>query len=101
MKSIEYMEHKAVAFIRKTPDMPCLHGTHNGYVAVPPTNKYHGKHYFDIKDIKYTVISHLQSLLFLGKSRLAVTVKLTPNISVKDTLYWRMCGLSQRTQNRR
>lgn len=46
------MEHKAVAFIRKTPDMPCLHGTHNGYVAVPPTNKYHGKHYFDIKDIK-------------------------------------------------
>lgn len=27
-----------------------MHGTHNGYVAVPPENKYHGKHYMDIGD---------------------------------------------------
>lgn len=27
------------------------HGTHNGYVAVPPGNKYHRMSYFDIDDI--------------------------------------------------
>lgn len=27
------------------------HGTHNGYVAVPPDNKYYGMSYLDIDDI--------------------------------------------------
>ena len=46
---------KSVAFIRsngwvKNDIVQC--GTHNGYVAVPPTNKYHGKHYDDLGNIE-------------------------------------------------
>lgn len=46
------MENKLVAFIRPTLFLDAKfdlsgyefkHGTHNGYVAVPPENKYHGK----------------------------------------------------------
>lgn len=41
---------KAVAFIRSTKNFNTCspHGTHNGYVAVPPDNKYHGENYWDI-----------------------------------------------------
>lgn len=49
------MVMKSVAFIRSNgwfkSDI-CHRGTHNGYVAVPPTNKYHGKHYADLGDIE-------------------------------------------------
>ena len=47
------MESKAVAFIisNEWANSP-IYGTHNGYVAVPPTNKYHGKSYWDIDDIR-------------------------------------------------
>lgn len=54
------MENKLVAFIVPTSWMDKRinlsgyefeHGTHNGYVAVPPENKYHGKDYDDIEDI--------------------------------------------------
>lgn len=48
------MEEKAIAFVRSNEwgesSLAC-HGTHNGYVAVPPTNKYHGKSYFDIENV--------------------------------------------------
>ncbi len=41
------MEKKSVAFIKANDWMQSIptleHGTHNGYVAVPPTNKYYGK----------------------------------------------------------
>lgn len=47
------MESKAVAFIISNEwANPPIYGTHNGYVAVPPTNKYHGKSYWDIDDIR-------------------------------------------------
>lgn len=42
---------KTVAFIKSNDwmkDVKFPHGTHNGYVAVPPTNKYHGKRYDDV-----------------------------------------------------
>lgn len=46
---------KAVAFIRSNNwrEWPSFisHGEANGYVAVPPGNRYHGKHYDDIEDI--------------------------------------------------
>lgn len=48
------MKEKAVAFVRSNKWFESTlieHGTHNGYVAVPPTNKYHGKTYFDMEDI--------------------------------------------------
>ena len=37
--------NKCVAFIKSNnwANYPILHGDYNGYVAVPPTNKYHGK----------------------------------------------------------
>ena len=40
------MKDKAVAFIRLNGWFESTlvgHGAYNGYVAVPPTNKYHGK----------------------------------------------------------
>lgn len=44
---------EAVAFIRSNDwyayGFGC--GDYNGYVAVPPTNKYHGKHYDDVDDV--------------------------------------------------
>ena len=48
------MVMKSVAFIRSNDwfKSDICHGTHNGYVAVPPTNKYHGKHYADLGDIE-------------------------------------------------
>ena len=46
------MEKKSVAFIKVNDWMQSIpileHGTHNGYVAVPPTNKYYGKHYDEV-----------------------------------------------------
>ena len=48
------MENKAVAFIKSNEWFKSTmveHGTHNGYVAVPSANKYHGMSYFDIDDI--------------------------------------------------
>lgn len=46
---------KAVAFIvsNKWNDFSDFinHGTHNGYVAIPPTNKYHGLSYSELYDI--------------------------------------------------
>lgn len=46
---------KAVAFIRGNDWRRWLsfisHGEANGYVAVPPGNGYHGRHYDDIEDI--------------------------------------------------
>lgn len=46
--------NKVVAFIKSNDffksDM-VYHGEYNGYVAVPPGNKYHGKSYFDINDV--------------------------------------------------
>lgn len=53
------MENKLVAFIKPTPSEYIFeHGTHNGYVAVPPGNKYHGKDYNDYftKEHGYPVI---------------------------------------------
>lgn len=53
------MENKLVAFITSTSFLDAKfdlsgyefkHGTHNGYVVVPPENKYHGK---SIDDIEY------------------------------------------------
>lgn len=53
------MENKLVAFIRPTSFMDVKidlsgyeleHGTHNGYVAVPPKNKYHGKSWDEMED---------------------------------------------------
>lgn len=50
---------KLVVFIRETsfldvkPDLSGYefeHGTHNGYVAVPPENKYHGRSYEDMDE---------------------------------------------------
>ena len=54
------MESKAVAFIisNEWANSP-IYGTHNGYVAVPPTNKYHGKSYWD----KESVIQETKSLM--------------------------------------
>ena len=54
------MENKLVAFIVSTSWMDKRidlsgyefeHGTHNGYVAVPPENKYHGMDQNDVNDI--------------------------------------------------
>ena len=47
------MENKCVGFIRSNSwaDISLGHGEYNGYVAVPPTNKYHGKSYLDIDEI--------------------------------------------------
>lgn len=54
------MENKLVAFIVSTSWMDKRinlsgyefeHGTHNGYVAVPPENKYHGIDQNDVNDI--------------------------------------------------
>ncbi len=47
------MKTKAIAFITVTPLVSGRfeRGTHNGYVAVPPTNKYHGKHW-NFEDIE-------------------------------------------------
>lgn len=53
------MENKLVAFIKSTSFMDKKtppfeygfeHGTHNGYVAVPPGNKYHGKSWDEMED---------------------------------------------------
>ena len=53
------MENKLVAFIRPTSFLDVSfdlsgyefnHGTHNGYVAVPPENKYHGKSWDEMED---------------------------------------------------
>ena len=55
------MENKLVAFIRPTlfwgvnfdfSGYDFVHGTHNGYVAVPPENKYHGKSIDDMEDFE-------------------------------------------------
>ena len=55
------MENKLVAFIISTSFLDVKfdlsgyeyeHGTHNGYVAVPPENKYHGKSIHDIEDFE-------------------------------------------------
>lgn len=55
------MENKLVAFIVSTAWMDkgidlsvykFEHGTHNGYVAVPPENKYHGKNIKDMEDFE-------------------------------------------------
>ena len=55
------MENKLVAFIISTSFLDVKfdlsgyeyeHGTHNGYVAVPPENKYHGKSVHDIEDFE-------------------------------------------------
>ena len=54
------MENKLVAFIASTsfldekiniPEFCFDHGTHNGYVVVPPENKYHGKSMDELNDI--------------------------------------------------
>lgn len=54
------MENKLVAFIASTsflderigmPDLCFDHGTHNGYVVVPPENKYYGKGMNELNDI--------------------------------------------------
>ena len=48
------MGNKVVAFIRSNEWFKSTmveHGTHNGYVAVPSMNKYHGMSYLDINDI--------------------------------------------------
>lgn len=46
------MKNNLVAFIRETSflDVSFEHGTHNGYVAVPPENKYHGRRYEDMDE---------------------------------------------------
>lgn len=55
------MENKLVAFIISTsfldvdPDLSgyeFAHGTHNGYVAVPPESKYHGRSIEDMEDFE-------------------------------------------------
>lgn len=49
------MENKITAFIILNDWFKGIgveHGTHNGYVAVPPTNKYWGKSYDDLSNIK-------------------------------------------------
>ena len=55
------MENKLVAFIIPTSFLDVKidlsgyeyeHGTHNGYVAVPPENKYHGKNFNDMEDFE-------------------------------------------------
>lgn len=55
------MKNKLVAFITSTSFLDVkmdlsgyefAHGTHNGYVAVPPENKYHGKNFNDMEDFK-------------------------------------------------
>ena len=53
------MKNRLVAFIRPTSFLDVKidlfgyeleHGTHNGYVAVPPENKYHGKSWDEMED---------------------------------------------------
>lgn len=55
------MGNKLVAFIIPTSFLDVKldlsgyvfeHGTHNGYVAVPPENKYHGKSYEEMDDFE-------------------------------------------------
>ena len=55
------MKNKLVVFIRPTSFLDVKfdlsgyeyeHGTHNGYVAVPPQNKYHGRSIEDMKDFE-------------------------------------------------
>lgn len=55
------MENKLVAFITSTSFLDVSfnlsryefeHGTHNGYVAVPPENKYHGKSWDEMEDFE-------------------------------------------------
>lgn len=55
------MENKLVAFITSTSFLDVdsdlsgyefAHGTHNGYVAVHPENKYHGKNFDDMEDFE-------------------------------------------------
>lgn len=55
------MKNELVAFITPTSFLDAKfnlsgyefeHGTHNGYVAVPPQNKYHGKSYDDMEDFR-------------------------------------------------
>lgn len=54
------MENNLVAFIKETSFLydpfnlsgyEFQHGTHNGYVAVPPENKYHGRSSEDMAEI--------------------------------------------------
>ena len=56
------MKEKLVAFIRETSFLDVNfdlsgyifeHGTHNGYVAVPPENRYHGRSWKDIATLNY------------------------------------------------
>lgn len=53
------MKEKLVAFIRETSFLDANmdlsgyvfeHGTHNGYVAVPPENRYHGRSWEDMEE---------------------------------------------------
>lgn len=53
------MKEKLVAFIRETSFLDVNfdlsgyvfeHGTHNGYVAVPPENRYHGRSWKDMDE---------------------------------------------------
>lgn len=53
------MKEKLVAFIRDTSFLDVNfdlsgyvfeHGTHNGYVAVPPENRYHGRSWKDMEE---------------------------------------------------
>ena len=55
------MKNKLVAFITPTSFLDVgfnlsgykiEHGTHNGYVAVPPQNKYHGRSIEDMEDFE-------------------------------------------------
>lgn len=54
------MKEKLVAFIRETSFLDVnfdlsgyifKHGTHNGYVAIPPENRYHGRSWEDMEEI--------------------------------------------------
>ena len=84
------MENKAVAFIKSNEWFKSTmveHGTHNGYVAVPSANKYHGMSYFDIDDISVHGGITFSEPAISGEESIG---KLIPSMSEKEIPYWMM-----------
>ena len=88
------MGNKVVAFIRSNEWFKSTmveHGTHNGYVAVPSMNKYHGMSYLDINDIDVHGGITFSEPAISGE-------ELIQGMSEKEIPYWIMLSLSPTTQ---
>ena len=93
------MGNKVVAFIRSNEWFKSTmveHGTHNGYVAVPSMNKYHGMSYLDINDID--VHGGIKFSEPAVKNLSEAKGKLIQGMSEKEIPYWIMLSLSPTTQ---